>query len=47
MEQFDGSAFKGGIVSLGDAETVLADAQRKASEARRNAWKTLATSAAA
>ena len=44
---FDGAAFKGGIVSLGDAETTLADAQRKASEARRNAWKTPATSAAA
>lgn len=34
-------------VVLGDAETALADAQRKASETRRNAWKTPATSAAA
>jgi len=34
------------VVTL-DAQTTLADAQRKASEARRNAWKTPATSAAA
>lgn len=34
-------------VNVADAETAFADAQRKASEARRNAWKTPATSAAA
>ena len=34
-------------VVVGDAATALADAQRKASEARRNAWKTPATSATA
>lgn len=37
----------GAPVVVGDAATALADAQRKASEARRNAWKTPATSAAA
>lgn len=37
----------GSPVVLGDAETAFADAQRKASEARRNAWKTPATLAAA
>lgn len=37
----------GAPVVVGDAATTLADAQRKASEARRNAWKTPATSAAA
>lgn len=37
----------GSPVVIGDAATTLADAQRKASEARRNAWKTPATSAAA
>lgn len=37
----------GSPVVLGDAEAVLADAQRKASEHRRNAWKTPATAAAA
>lgn len=36
----------GSPVVLGDAETAFADSQRKASEARRNAWKTPATSAA-
>lgn len=44
---FDGSAFRGGIVATGDAETAFVDAQRKASEERRNAWKTPAVSAAA
>jgi hypothetical protein len=44
---FDGSAFKGGLQNMGDDATAFADAQRKASEARRNAWKTPATSAAA
>jgi hypothetical protein len=44
---FDANAFRGGLVNVGDAEAQLADAQRKASEARRNAWKTPATSAAA
>lgn len=34
-------------VVIGDAEAAFADAQRKASEERRNAWKTPATSAAA
>lgn len=43
----DGVQPIGTPVVLGDAETALADAQRKASEARRNAWKTPATSAAA
>jgi len=33
--------------NMADAETAFADAQRKASEVRRNAWKTPATSAAA
>ena len=37
----------GSPVVMGDAETAFADAQRKASEARRNAWKTPATLAAA
>lgn len=37
----------GAPVVVGDAATALADAQRKASEACRNAWKTPATSAAA
>lgn len=37
----------GSPVVLGDAETAFADAQRKASEARRNAWKNPATLAAA
>ncbi|WP_313437261.1 DUF2213 domain-containing protein [Novosphingobium sp.] len=37
----------GAPIVVGDAATTLADAQRKASEARRNAWKTPATSAAA
>jgi hypothetical protein len=37
----------GSPVVVGDDATALADAQRKASEARRNAWKTPATSAAA
>lgn len=32
---------------IGDAETALQDAQRKAADYRRNAWKTPATSAAA
>lgn len=36
-----------GVQSFGDAEAAFADAQRKASEERRNAWKTPATSAAA
>jgi len=40
-------AVSGGVVSIGDAEAAFADAQRKASDARRNAWKTPATSAAA
>ncbi len=37
----------GAPVVIGDAEAAFADAQRKASEERRNAWKTPATSAAA
>jgi hypothetical protein len=37
----------GAPIVVGDAATTLADAQRKASEARRHAWKTPATSAAA
>ncbi|QJR05299.1 DUF2213 domain-containing protein [Sphingobium yanoikuyae] len=36
-----------GVQTFGDAEAAFADAQRKASEERRNAWKTPATSAAA
>lgn len=36
-----------GVQSFGDAEAAFADSQRKASEARRNAWKTPASSAAA
>ncbi|GEM_PF-582257 len=40
-------ALADGVQTFGDAETAFADAQRKASEARRNAWKTPATSAAA
>ncbi len=36
-----------GVQTFGDAEAAFADAQRKASEQRRNAWKTPATSAAA
>lgn len=40
-------ALTDGVQTIGDAETAFADAQRKASEQRRNAWKTPATSAAA
>jgi hypothetical protein len=37
----------GAPVVVGDSHQMMVDAQRKASEARRNAWKTPATSAAA
>ena len=39
-------AISDGIRNMGDAEQSFADVQRKASEARRNAWKTPATSVA-
>lgn len=42
----DGVTPIGAPVIIGDAEQRLADVQRKASEARRNAWKTPATAAA-